>query len=132
MKTLSLALVVAALALAAPALADPGSTALYPETIPGPGLPHTVAGSGRVGAVPFAVTPTRISFGSFRSLAVREVVFGTNAVRLRGTGLVGGRRVAFTAVGVHDARPGVDVLRIAWSHGASLGGVVTRGLLVVR
>lgn len=132
----------AALALAAPAFADPGSTSLYPETIPGAGLgavagaSHTIvrelAGRGLVGAAAFRLTPARITFGRFRSLSVRTVRFGLNAVELRGVGLVGSRRVSFTAIGVHNARPGVDVLRIAWNHGASLGGVVTRGSVFIR
>lgn len=141
-KTLSLIVTVAALALAAPALADPGSTALYPETIPGAGLSgvagasHTIvrqlAGHGMVGRVAFTLTPAHVAFGRFRSLRVRRVVFGVNAVELRGVGLVGGRRVSFTAVGVHNARPEVDVFRIAWNHGASLGGVVTQGAVFIR
>jgi hypothetical protein len=136
------ALAVAAPALADPALADPGSTALYPETIPGAGLSgvagasHTIVrqltGRGAVGGIAFTLTPARVTFGAFRSLRVTRVAFGTNAVRLRGVGLVAGRRVSFTAVGVHNARPEVDVFRIAWNHGASLGGIVTKGTVFIR
>jgi hypothetical protein len=142
MTKLTIATLFGALALAAPAFADPGSTALYPETIPGAGLSgvagasHTivrqVVGHGLVGATAFRLTPSTVVYGSFRSLKVQTVRFGTNAVKLRGVGLVAGRRVSFTAVGVHNAAPGVDVFRVAWNHGAALGGVVTRGLLFIR
>ena len=130
-----------ALALAAPAYADT-ATPLYPETIPGAGLngvagaSYTIirhaAGSGRIGAVPFHLSAGRVTFGSFRSLSVSKVQFGLNAVKLRGVGLVDGRRVAFTAVGVHNAMPGVDVFRLAWNHGASVGGIVTSGAVFIR
>ena len=141
-KTVALVSGVLAFAFAAPVLADPGSTALYPETIPGAGLSgvagasHTIVrqltGSGLVGATAFRLTPSTVAFGSFRSLKVRTAIFGLNAVKLRGIGLVGGRRVSFTAIGVHNARPGIDVFRIAWNHGASLGGVVTSGSVFIR
>jgi hypothetical protein len=130
-----------ALALAAPAFADT-VTPLYPETVRGAGLhgvagaSHTIvrraSGSGRVGSVAFRLTPAQVRFGAFRSLKVTQVLFGLNAVKLRGTGLVGGRRVAFTAVGVHNALPGVDVFRLAWDHGASVGGTVTSGSVFIR
>ena len=130
-----------ALALAAPAYADT-ATPLYPETIPGAGLSgvagasHTIvrqaSGTGFVGGVAFRLSPTRVTFGAFRSLHVSKVVFGLNAVKLRGTGLVHGRRVAFTAVGVHNAMPGVDVFRLAWNHGGSVGGIVTSGAVFIR
>jgi hypothetical protein len=51
---------------------------------------------------------------------------------LTGTGIVAGRRVGFTAVGVHNALPEIDVFRIAWNHGASHGGVVTSGSVFIR
>jgi hypothetical protein len=138
----------AAFALAAPAAADngPGFTALYPETVPGAGLAgvagasHTIVrqaiGHGFIGSAAFALSASRVSYISgrlhFRSLGVRTVLFGQNAVKLRGTGLVNGHRVAFTAVGVHNALPGVDVFRIGWNHGATHGGVVTSGLMFIR
>lgn len=138
----------AAFALAAPAAADngPGYTALYPETVAGAGLggvagaSHTIVrratGHGLVGAAAFTLSPTRVTYslGSlhFRSSGVRTALFGENAVKLRGTGLLNGRRVAFTAVGVHNALPGVDVFRIGWNHGATHGGVVTSGLMFIR
>src|SRR4051812_21598818 len=140
MKTL-LAAAFAAFALAAPAAADngPGFTALYPETVPGAGLggvsgaEHTIvrqaSGHGLVGTAAFTLSSSRVTYTAagrqFRSLRVRTVLFGENAVKLRGTGLLNGRRVAFTAVGVHNALPGVDVFRIGWNHGAAHGGTVT-------
>src|SRR5947208_2977136 len=138
----------AACALAAPAAAAdaPGFTALYPETVAGAGLngvagaQHTIirqaAGHGLVGTAAFTLTPSRVTYAlgavHFRSLGVRSVLFGENAVKLQGTGVLNGRRVSFTAVGVHNARPGVDVFRLGWNHGAAHGGVVTSGLLFIR
>jgi hypothetical protein len=138
----------AAFALAAPAAADtgPGDTALYPETVAGAGLggfadaSHTIVrqaiGHGLVGAGAFTLTAGRVTYSlaglRFRSVGVRTVLFGQNAVKLRGTGLLNGHRVAFTAVGVHNALPGVDVFRIGWNHGATHGGVVTSGLVFIR
>jgi len=132
-----------ALALTAPAFA--GGTqgqALSPEIVPGAGLSgvagasHTIVreltGSGVAAGTAFRLTPTTVRFGAFRSLKIRTVLFGQNAVKLRGTGIVAGRRVSFTAVGVHNALPEVDVFRIAWNHGASFGGVVTSGSVFIR
>ena len=129
---LATGLVVVVGSLAARAPADPGYTALYPETVPGPGLGHLATGHGQAGGAAFTLSQARVTYGAFRSLAVRRVRFGRNAVRLAGVGLVHGRRVPFVAVGVHNALPGVDVFRIAWNRGASFGGVVTSGLLFVR
>jgi hypothetical protein len=141
MKKTVIAAALGALALAAPAYADT-TTPLYPETIPGAGLngvagaSHTIvrqaSGSGLVGGVAFRLTPKHVTYGSFRSVKVSSVAYGLNAVKVRGTGLLGGRRVAFTAVGVHNAMPGVDVFRLAWNHGASLGGIVTSGAVFIR
>lgn len=141
MKILA-ASVLAALAVAAPAAADPGYTALYPETVPGAGLAgvagatHTIvrlaAGHGTVGAVAFSLSKTHVAFGAFRSTHVRSLEFGLNAVKLRGLGVVDGRVVSFTAIGVHNALPEVDVFRISWNHGAALGGRVTSGSVFVR
>src|SRR4051812_5076687 len=146
-KTFSAA-ILTAFALAAPAAAanGPGYTPLYPETVAGAGLggvagaQHTIVrqatGHGLVGRAAFTLTPGRVTYVlggvHFRSLGVRTVLFAENAVKLRGTGLLNGRRVSFTAVGVHNARPGVDVFRLGWNHGATHGGVVTSGLLFIR
>ncbi len=137
-----LAIAVGALALAGPAAADPGYTALYPETVPGAGLggiagvTHTIvrfaAGHGTVQSVAFSLSTTRVAFGRCRSTHASTTLWGLNAAKLRGTGVVNGRTVAFTAVGVHNALAGVDVFRIAWNHGASLGGRVTSGSLFIR
>jgi len=107
-----------ALALAAPAEAVafppvPEGQALYPETVPGAGL-GAVAGARH--AVVRIVSGRGLAGGAPFSLSKRTVGYG-------------GR---FTAVGVHNALPGVDVFRIAWNHGASLGGRVTSGLLFIR
>ena len=144
-KTL-IAAALAAFALAAPAYADPGSTALYPETVAGAGLngvagaEHTIvrqaAGHGLVGTAAFTLTSNRVTYSTrglhFRSLAVRTVLFGENAVKLHGTGVLNGHLVTFTAVGVHNARPGIDVFRLGWNHGATHGGVLTSGLVFIR
>jgi hypothetical protein len=141
MKKTVIAAALGALALAAPAFADT-TTPLYPETVPGAGLngvagaSHTIArqaaGSGLVGSVAFQLTPKQVAFGAFRSVQVSKVLYGLNSVKLRGTGVVAGRRVAFTAVGVHNALAGVDVFRLAWNHGASMGGIVTNGAVFIR
>ena len=138
----------AAFAFAAPAAAEsgPGYTALYPETVAGAGLSgvagasHTIvrqaSGHGLVGSAAFTLSSSRVTYSlgglHFRSLGVSRVLFAQNAVKLRGTGLLNGRRVSFTAVGVHNSLPGVDVFRLAWNHGATHGGVVTSGLLFIR
>jgi hypothetical protein len=137
-----IAAVLGALALATPAIAEPGVTWLYPETIPGAGLngvaaaSYTIvrqaAGRGLVGSTAFTLTTSRVAYGQFHSLHVGTVQFGLNAVKLRGTGLANGRRVSFTAIGVHNAMPGVDVFRVTWNHGAALGGVVTSGSIFIR
>lgn len=146
MRKTFIAAALAACALAAPAFAEPGSTALYPETVAGAGLSgvagaeHTIvrqaAGHGLVGTAAFTLTANRVTYTRgglhFRSLGVRTVLFGQNAVKLHGTGLLNGRRVTFTAVGVHNAGPGVDVFRLGWNHGATHGGVVTSGLVFIR
>jgi hypothetical protein len=134
--------VLAALAVAAPAAADPGYTALYPETVPGAGLhgvsgvTHTIvrlaAGHGVAGGIGFTLSKTHVTYGAFRSTHIRSLEFDANAVELRGTGLLHGRVVSFTAIGVHNALPDVDVFRIAWNHGAALGGRVTSGSVFIR
>ena len=132
-----------ALALAAPAFGEaPHGQALSPEVVPGAGLSgvagasHTIVRDSAATFIDmntaFRLTPATVRFGGFRSLKIRSVRFGQNAVELRGTGLVAGRHVTFTAVGVHNALPEVDVFRIAWNHGASLGGVVTSGSVFIR
>jgi hypothetical protein len=149
-----------ALAAAAPAAAAPrddspqapAGQALYPETVPGAGLSgvagaqatirHTVRGTGFTGAALFRIDLNRpaakvlyvdpIRKITFTSLAVGSVRFAGNKATLQGTGLLNHRRVAFTAVGVHNELPGVDVFRIFWNHGTGLGGRVVRGSLFIR
>lgn len=133
---------VAALALAAPAAAGhgaPHTTPLYPETVPSGGVlgaQYTIVreatGRGVVAGAPFTLTLDRVRFGAFVSTKVTRVLFGLNAVKLRGVGVVGGRRVAFTVVGVHNVVPGRDLFRIAWNHGAARGGMLTTGSLFIR
>lgn len=162
MKITTLALTGAAclaLAAAAPAAADPAPAdqapvgqSLYPETVPGAGLSgvagaqatirHIVRGTGFTGAATFRVDlgrpaakvlyldPTRKI--SFSSLQVGSVQFVDNKATLHGVGLLNHRRVAFTAVGVHNELPGVDVFRISLNHGVALGGRVVRGSLFIR
>jgi hypothetical protein len=148
MKKTLVASALGALALAAPAFgADgPPGQALSPEIVPGAGLSgvagasYTIvrhaAGQGLVGTASFRLTPGRVDYRAagirFRSLKVGTVVFGLNAVKLHGTGLLDGRRVSFTAVGVHNAKPGIDVFRLAWNHGAAVGGIVTSGSVFIR
>jgi hypothetical protein len=158
MKITTLALTGAAclaLAAAAPAAAaprddspPPQGQALYPETVPGAGLSgvagtqatirHTVRGTGFTGAALFRVNLGKVLYIdpirkiTFTSLEVGSVRFVDNKATLRGTGVLNHRRVAFTAVGVHNALPGIDVFRISWNHGAGLGGRVVNGSLFIR
>lgn len=151
-----------ALAVAAPATAAPRDTApeappgqaLYPETVPGAGLTgvagtqatirHVVRGQGFTGtgaalfridlsgqaAKVLYVDPLR--HVTFRSLHIGSVRFVENTATLRGIGILNQRRVPFTAVAVHNKLPGIDVFRIAWSHGAGHGGRVVRGGVFIR
>jgi hypothetical protein len=151
-----------ALAVAAPAVAGPRDTpptppqgqALSPEVVPGAGLSgvagaqatirRVVRGQGltSAGMARFRIDLSRPSAKlsyvdasqklAFSSLSVASVRFGQNAATFKGIGLVNHRRVPFTVVAVHNALPGVDVFRIAWSHGASLGGRVVSGSVFIR
>ena len=154
MKITTLALTGAAclaLAAAAPAAADTGQ-ALYPETVPGAGLSgvagaqatirHTVRGTGFTGAALFRIDLSRpagkvlfvdpIRKITFTSLTVASVRFVDNKATLQGVGLLNHRRVPFTAVGVHNELPGIDLFRISWNHGVGLGGRVVHGSLFIR
>jgi hypothetical protein len=149
-----------ALAAAAPAAAasrddspqQPAGQALSPEVVPGAGLAgvagtqitilHVVRGTGSTGAASFSVNLGRASGKvlyadplrkiTFTSLSVGSVRFADNTATLHGVGLVNHRRVAFTAVGVHNQLPGIDVFRISWNHGAGHGGRIVRGSLFIR
>ncbi|MCU1676930.1 MAG: hypothetical protein JWM93_1688 [Frankiales bacterium] len=149
-----------ALAATAPAAAAPrddspqapAGQALYPEVVPGAGLTgvagvqasirHVARGTGFTGAAAFRVDVSQASGKvlyadpvrkiTFTSLSIGSVRFVDNTATLRGVGLLNHRRVAFTAVGVHNQLPGIDVFRISWNHGAGLGGRVVRGSLFIR
>jgi hypothetical protein len=145
-----------ALAAAAPAAAAPrdespqapAGQALYPETVPGAGLTgvageqatirHTVRGTGLAGTALFRIDTVKVLYVdsirklTFTSLKIGSVLFVDNKVTLRGVGLLNHRRVPFTAVGVHNELPGVDVFRISWNHGAGLGGRVVTGSVFIR
>lgn len=141
---------VACLALAGPAAAQegPGYTALYPEVVPGAGLSgvagaeatihRTIRGGGSTATARFTVRTNRLVFVDlrrnirFRALKIGSVSFGLNDATLKGVGLKNGKRVAFTAVGIHNATPGVDVLRISFGRGPSLGGRVLEGQVFIR
>jgi hypothetical protein len=149
-KTL-IASAVACLALSpvAPAAADEfHGTPLFPETVPGAGLSgvagaqasivRTIRGSGATSTALFAVQKNRLVFVDkakslrFRSLHVVSVRFGANDATLKGVGLLNGRRVGFTALAVHNASPGVDVLRVSVGNRTGLGGRVLRGSVFIR
>jgi hypothetical protein len=154
-----LALAVAAPAVAAqrdtePPPTPPQGQALSPELVPGAGLTgvagaqatirRVVRGQGLTssGTARFRIdlsSPTvKLSYVdatrnvAFSSLQLSSVRFGQNAAKFKGIGVVNHRRVPFTVVAVHNALPGVDVFRIAWSHGASLGGRVVTGSVFIR
>jgi ABC-type amino acid transport substrate-binding protein len=138
-----------ALAAAAPAAADDfQGTALYPETVPGAGLTgvagqqatirRVLRGTGSTATAVFTIGTKKLVFADltrslrFQSLKVATVRFGTNDARLKGVGLLNGRRVGFSAVAVHNASPGVDTIRISLGKGASLGGRVLKGSVFIR
>jgi hypothetical protein len=138
-----------ALAAAAPAAADEfHGTPLFPETVPGAGLSgvagaqasivRTLRGSGATATALFAVQKNRLVFVDktkslrFQSLHVGTVRFGVNDATLKGVGLLNGRRVGFTAVAVHNALPGVDLIRVSLGNRASLGGRVLKGSIFIR
>jgi hypothetical protein len=63
---------------------------------------------------------------TFRALTMTNRVFGTNAAKFGGIGLVNGKRVHYTAVVVaHPTYAGV--FKLAWGHNASRGGSLLNG-----
>ena len=95
-----------------------------------------VRGSGRIVGARFAVDfrkgpPGKVVFGPFHSLALSSIRFGAHRATIRGFGVVSRHRVHFTAIAI-DNGFGNDVFRIAWAGGASLGGRVLSGSVVVR
>ena len=64
---------------------------------------------------------------SFRSLDLSSVVFTRNAVKITGLGLVGGKRVHFTAIATDHNKKGVHAFKIAGGHKAAHGGNLTSG-----
>jgi hypothetical protein len=138
-----------ALAVAAPAAADDyHGTALYPETVAGAGLTgvagqqatirRVLRGTGSTATATFQVGMKKLVFvdGSrglrFNSSTISTVRFGVNDAKLKGFGLLNGRRVSFSALAVHNALPGVDTIRISLNRGASLGGRVLEGSVFIR
>ncbi len=99
---------------------------------------HIVRGTGFTGAALFRMNLGKVQYIDpirklrFTSLKVGSVQFVENKATLHGVGLLNHRRVAFTAVGVHNELPGIDVFRISWNHGAGLGGRVLNGSLFIR
>ncbi|MHB8470975.1 MAG: hypothetical protein ACYDCH_14650 [Gaiellaceae bacterium] len=141
-----------ALALAAPAAADSTAPpqALAPELVPGAGLSGiagvhavryrfvralgaTAAGSFRIdfGAGPGnKVVLVRRGQPTFRALRVTSIRWAANALRMQGVGIVGGRRVQFSALAVDNGLR--DVFKLDWQHRASLGGLLTHGSIVIH
>lgn len=143
----------ACLALVGAAAAAPPAPgqALYPETVPGAGLTgvagaqatvrHVVRGSGSVGSALFTIDVGRgnsvVYFDAarhlrFHALHIGFVRFADNTATLGGIGLLNRHRVAFTVYAIHNAQPGIDVFRIAWLHGVSMGGRVADGSVFIR
>jgi hypothetical protein len=142
-----------ALVLAAPALADqqpPPGQALSPQIVPGAGL-SGVAGihATRYRTVrALGVTPAgsfRVDFGAgpgnkivlvrhgapvFRALRFTSMQWTANAVHVQGVGLVGNRRVRFSAFAVDGGKR--DVFEVDWQHGATIGGVLQHGFVVIH
>lgn len=124
--------------------------ALSPEIVPGAGL-SGVAGVRAVryrfvhGLGATASGTFRVDFAAgpgnkvvlvqgtkpvFRALRFTSMRWTDSTVQMRGIGLALGRRVAFTAIAADNARG--DVFRVAWGHRAALGGVLTRGSIVIH
>jgi hypothetical protein len=138
-----------ALVVAAPAAADDyRGTALYPETVEGAGLAgvagqqatisRVLRGSGSTATATFQIGTRKLVFVDrtrglrFHASTIRTIRFGVNEAKLKGFGLLNGRRVAFSALAVHNALPGVDTIRISLGKGASLGGRVLQGSVFIR
>jgi hypothetical protein len=64
---------------------------------------------------------------NFRSLDLASVSYTRSAVKITGLGLVGGKRVHFTAIATDNKATGVDAFKISWGHKASHGGNVMSG-----
>jgi hypothetical protein len=146
--------VVAALALAAPAFADqpapPPGQALSPPVVAGAGLSGvagvrasrfrfvrasgvTTAGAFRVD---FRAGPgnkivlVREGAPVFRALRFTSMRWTNNSVSMSGVGLAGGMRVHFSALAVDNGAR--DVFRIDWLHRATLGGALSKGAVVIH
>ena len=145
----------AALALAAPALADqqpapPQGQALSPQIVPGAGLSGvagvrasrfrfvrasglTTAGAFRVD---FRAGPgnkivlARDGAPVFRALRFTSMRWAAHAVVMSGIGIAGTAHVHFTALAVDNGARGV--FRVDWSHRAGLGGALLRGAVVIH
>jgi hypothetical protein len=144
--------VAAALAFAAPAVADqqPPGQPLSPEIVPGAGLSGVagvrvarfrhVRGAGITSAgrfrIDLAAGPGRklvlVRRGAqvFRALRITSMRWTDDAVAMSGIGLAGSLRVHFVAFAVDGGSR--DVFRIAWLHHASLGGVLSQGAVVIH
>ncbi|HEY2543508.1 MAG TPA: hypothetical protein VGH92_10710 [Gaiellaceae bacterium] len=143
---------VAALALAAPALADqaPQGQALSPPVVPGAGL-SGVAGvraarfrvvqafgttTAGVFRVDFAAGPGnkivlhRGSTPVFRAVRFTSMRWAAKSVLMQGIGVANGVRVRFTALAVDGGSR--DVFKITWQHRAALGGVLSSGAVVIH
>jgi len=145
----------AALALAAPALADqqpppPQGQALAPPVVPGAGLSGVAgvraahlrfvraAGATAAGTfrVDFRAGPgnkivlARQGSLVFRALRFTSMRWASHAVVMSGIGIAGTSRVHFTALAVDTGKRGV--FRIDWSHRAGIGGTLLRGAVVIH
>jgi hypothetical protein len=143
----------AALALAAPAFADqapPQGQPLSPPVVPGAGLSGvqgvratrlryvrasgvTTAGAFRID---FRAGPgnkivlARRGAPVFRAFRFTSMRWTNNSVSMKGIGFADGTRVHFTALAVDNGAR--DVFRIDWSHGATLGGLLSQGAVVIH
>jgi len=146
--------VVAALALSAPAFADqpapPPGQPLSPPVVPGAGLAGVagvrlarlryVRASGVTAAgafrVDFRAGPgSKIVFvrkgaAVFRAIRLTSMRWADSSVLMRGIGLASGKRVRFTALAVDGGRR--DVFRLDWMHHAALGGPLSQGAVVIH
>jgi len=123
----------------APPSAVAGTQATLHRFVRGHGV---VRAAGRVGRASFSIDLSRGSAGkvvyvdrgsgiAFHTMSIASIHWGAESAQLVGVGLLNGKRVAFSAVAVDNGATH-DVFRIAWGGGASRGGVLLGGSVVIR
>jgi hypothetical protein len=99
---------------------------------------HTAIGRGAFRKAAFRMNLSSVRFFftwtqrglRFHALQLTSVRFGTHAATFKGTALLNGKRVRFSAVAVDHGVRG-DVLKVSWNGGPSRGGKLRSGGLAV-